>query len=283
MLLLPFHVGFVENPGIWSWQLEPAAITGIAVTAFLYFRWIHHYRLAHPGEEFVSRRQQVLFVAGLATFAIAMLSPVDPIGSYLLSMHMVQHVLLALIGPPLLLMGMPKAMYVALSNLGQVWTIWRKLTQPVLAFLLFNGFFSAIHLPILYNLILRVEVIHVAAHLLLMGTAFLSWWSVLAPGREFGELPQAIKSLYLLAHTVPGQIVGGVITLASSIIYVEYTHAPQRLWGLSLKTDQEIGGLIMWTFMGTFYLTIAAIAFYRWAAAADNEERKRLARAGASR
>lgn len=276
-MLVPLHTGFAENPGFGSWQLEPAAIVGIAVAGFLYFRWIHTYERSHPGEQAASTAKQVSFVLGLATFAIAILSPVDALASYLLTMHMTQHILLSIVGPPLLLAGLPVAMVHRWAQLGMLWDIWRILTKPAVAFILFNAFFSLMHLPVFYNVILRNEVVHIASHLTLIGTALLSWWSILAPGREFGELSQAMKSIYLLAHSIPGQIVGAIITFSSaSVIYVEYTHAPERLWGLSLVTDQEIGGLLMWIGVGTFYMLAAGLGFYRWADEADSRERNRI-------
>lgn len=282
-MLFPLHVGFPENPGFLTWQFEPTVVVGVTVAAYLYFRWIKHYERRNPQAERISTARKVTFVTGLATFVIALLSPVDAFGAYLLSMHMFQHILLSIVGPPLLLLGLPKPMVASLATLGTPWTIWRKLTAPITAFILFNFVFSVMHLPLIYNLILRNEMVHVVSHLLLMVTALFSWWSVLAPGREFGEISPAIKALYLTAHTVPSQIVGAVITLASGPLYVEYTHAPMRLWGLSLQTDQEIGGLLMWTGMGMFYLAVAGVAFYIWANDGDRKERDRLLKANAAR
>lgn len=276
MMLVPLHAGFANNPGFWSWQAEPAAIVGIALAGILYFRWLRRHEIDHPGEQAASGLQQFAFVAGLATYVVALLSPVDTFASYLLTMHMVQHILLTIIGPPLLLLGLPRGIYRSLSQRGTFWSAWRWLTKPFVAFVLFNAVFSFIHLPVLYNLLLSNEIFHIASHLALMGTALLAWWPVLAAGREFGELNPAVKSLYLLAHTVPGVLVGGVITLVDSVLYSEYAHAPLRLWDLSLKTDQEIGGLLMWVGVGSLYLGAAAIAFFRWAAEADNRERSRI-------
>lgn len=276
-MFIPLHTGFAENPSFGSWQLEPTVIIGIAVAGFLYFRWIRNYERSHPGEQAASTAKQVTFVLGLATFVIALLSPVDVFSSYLLSMHMTQHILLTVVGPPLLVAGLPKMMVQRWAQLGMAWDVWRMLTRPAVAFILFNAFFSLMHLPVFYNVILRNEIVHIASHLTLIGTALLSWWAVLAPGREFGELSQAMKSIYLLAHTVPGQIVGAIITFSSaSVIYVEYSHAPERLWGLSLVTDQEIGGLLMWIGVGTFYMLAAGLGFYRWADEADSRERSRI-------
>ncbi|CAN5327838.1 cytochrome c oxidase assembly protein [soil metagenome] len=277
-MFVPLHVGFAENPGFGSWQFEPTVVIGVALAGFLYFRWIRQYERRHPGEQGASTAKQVSFGLGLATFVIALLSPVDVLGSYLLTMHMTQHILLTIVGPPLLLAGLSASMVQRWTELGRAWDVWRILTKPVVAFILFNALFSLMHLPVFYNVILRNEIVHIATHLTLIGAALLSWWSVLAPGRQFGELSQAMKGIYLLAHTVPGQIVGAIITFASasSILYVEYTHAPERVWGLSLTTDQEIGGLLMWIGVGTFYMLAAGVGFYRWADEADSRERSRI-------
>ncbi len=275
-MLVPLHTGFVENPGFGSWQFEPTVVIGVAVAGFLYFRWIHNYETRNPGVRAASAVQKGLFIAGLATFIVALLSPVDVFASYLLTMHMTQHILLTIVGPPLLLAGLPKVMYQWFSERGSLWDYWRVLTNPVVALLVFNAVFSLIHLPVFYDLILRNEPVHIASHLALMGTALLSWWPVLAPGREFGELSPAIKGLYLLAHTVPGQIVGAIITMAGTVLYVEYSHAPERVWGLTLIGDQEIGGLLMWIGVGSFYFAAAGLAFYRWADEADGKEERRI-------
>ena len=280
-MLIPFH--YVINPGILSWQLEPTVVVGVVLAGFLYFRWIHLHRQRHPDETFVTTNQQAMFVAGLATFVLALLSPVDAFAKYLLSMHMVQHVLLTIVGPPLLLLGLPKAAVEALSNLGRPWVVWRFLTRPLIAFVAFNVVFSLIHLPVVYNLILVNQPFHIASHLVLIGTAIIMWWPVLAPGREYGEISPAMKILYLVASTVPGQIVGAIITLAAAPLYSEYALAPERIWGLSLATDQEIGGLLMWVGVGSFFLGVAGMAFFRWAHVADDNERRKITGSSAAR
>ena len=124
-MLIPLHTGFVANPGFGSWQFEPTVVIGTAVAGFLYFRWIRHYEAGHPGEQGASTLRQATFVAGLLTFVIALLSPVDAFASYLLTMHMTQHILLTIVGPPLLLLGLSPQMYASLPRLGKPWTGWR--------------------------------------------------------------------------------------------------------------------------------------------------------------
>lgn len=280
-MLIPFH--FASNPGFLSWQLEPTVIVGVATAGFLYIRFVQLHKQRNPHSASITAKHQAMFALGLLSFVLALLSPIDAWASYLLSMHMTQHILLTIVGPPLLLLGLPKPAIEALARMGRPWTAWLFITRPLVAFFLFNTVFALMHLPLYYNLILRNQPVHIASHLILIGTAIVMWWPVLAPGREYGEISPAMKILYLVASTVPGQVVGAIITLAAAPLYSEYALAPLRIWGMSLQTDQEIGGLLMWVGVGSFYLGVAGMAFFKWAAAADDAERRRITKPSTAR
>ena len=79
-----------------------------------------------------------------------------------------------------------------------------------------------------------------------------------------------LQCLYLFATTLPGGVVGSVITMADPPLYEQYGIAT-RMWGLGVQTDQEIAGLMMWVGENTIYLILITIIFLRWANA---EERK---------
>jgi putative membrane protein len=189
---------------------------------------------------------------------------------------MVQHLLLTLAIPPLIYYGLPEWVYAAFARTGRPWRIWRVLTQPVLAFALFQLPFSAAHAPIFYDLTLRNQPVHIAEHLLFIATAFIAWWPLLAPGRAYGQLPPGVQLLYLFAQTLPGQLVGALITIADGTLYAKYAAAP-RIWGLSPQTDQQLGGLIMWVGSGAVYLGAMAFVFFRWASGEDRAEKERYA------
>ena len=271
-----------EPVSLLSWQLDIPVILGIVGSAVIYF-WItsSSERTRYPNSQPVSAGQQVLFVAGLAAFAVALLSPVEPVSDdYLLSGHMVQHILLTIVGPPLVLLGIPAWLYrVVARAIGPLWTAWRFLTRPLLAFVLFNLTFALVHFPAFYNLALRDQNVHILEHVLLWSTAFIGWWPILAPDEELGALPRPLKGLFLLGSTIPGQVVGALLTFASDVVYDEYEAAP-RLWGISPLVDQQIGGLIMWVLVGTFFLVAALITLGRWAA--EQTARDRPPRSAAS-
>ena len=261
-----------------SWQLDVPVIVGIVGSAAIYL-WITsaRERARYPGSAALSAGQQISFFLGLLAFAVALLSPIELVSDdYLLSGHMVQHILLTIVGPPLVLLGVPAWLYrVVAQALGHVWTAWRFATRPLLAFVLFNLTFAVVHFPAFYNLALRDQNVHIFEHVLLWGTAFIGWWPILAPDEKLGALPRPLKGLFLLGSTLPGQVVGALLTFSGSVVYNEYENAP-RLWGLSPLTDQQIGGLLMWVLVGAFFLAAALITFARWAgeqAAGDQRRR----------
>lgn len=257
----------VEPVSLLSWQFDIPVIIGIVGSAAIYL-WITSAseRERYPDSEPVSVGQRAAFLGGLLAFAVALLSPIEPLSDdYLLSGHMVQHILLTIVGPPLILLGIPAWLYRVIAQaVGPVWTVWRFLTRPLLAFILFNLTFAVVHFPAFYDLALRDQNVHILEHVLLWGTAFIGWWPILAPTEDLGALPRPLKGLYLLGSTIPGQVVGALLTFSGDVVYDEYAHAP-RLWGISPLVDQQIGGLLMWVFVGTFFLAAALFTFGRWA------------------
>jgi cytochrome c oxidase assembly factor CtaG len=103
--------------------------------------------------------------------------------------------------------------------------------------------------------------------------AFFLWWPVMSRSPELPGLPALLACLFLFLDTIPGGIVGAFITLAAPGLYTVYPDAP-RIWGISLKTDQQIAGLTMWVVTGLIYLGWITVIFFRWAA---DEERREVA------
>ncbi len=258
----------IEPISLLSWQLDVPVILGIVGAASIYL-WVTSpsERVRYPGGQAVPAIRIVSFFGGLLAFAIALLSPIEPLSDdYLFSGHMIQHILITIVGPPLVLLGIPAWLYEAIAqSLGVVWKIWRFLTKPLLAFVLFNLTFTLVHFPSFYNWALQNENVHILEHVLLWGTSFIGWWPILAPTAALGALSRPLKGLYLLGCTLPGQIVGALLTFAGSVVYDEYTKA-DRIWGISALTDQQIGGLLMWVLVGNFFLIAALIVLGRWAA-----------------
>jgi putative membrane protein len=278
-MLIPILHG---NPGtvtLATWYPDPVVLLGVLVAGLLYANVIGAWRQRFPGSAPVERVRIACFVGGLSLVVLALLSPLEPLADdYLLTAHMVQHLLLTLVIPPLLLYGLPVWLYSSFRASGTPWHIWRRVTHPTVAFVVFFLPFSLSHMPMFYDLTLRSTPVHVAEHLVFIGTAFLLWWSLLAPGSAYGQLSPGLQMIYIFAATIPGQIVGALITLADRPLYQEYANA-SRVWGMSAQVDQQIGGLIMWVGTGAVYLVAMAVVFFRWASNEDDAERRRYATA----
>ena len=205
------------------------------------------------------------FLLGVLVLIIALLSPIHELGeSYLFSFHMVQHLLLMLIMPPLALAGVPPWLLRPLLKNRMVKNIASFITRPVAAFLIFNAILVLWHTPDLYDLALRERDIHIVEHVTFMAAAILMWWPILSPLPELPRAPYIGQMAYLFLIPTISAILGAFITFSSSVWYAWYAEAP-RIWGVSAETDQEIGGLIMWVPGGVVFMTALIVVFLNWA------------------
>jgi putative membrane protein len=182
---------------------------------------------------------------------------------YLLSAHMVQHLLITLVVPPLLLLGTPGWMLRPLLRWPPVRGAARALLAPVPAFLLFNAVFAMWHVPVVYELSLRVAPLHALEHAAFAGLALLTWWPVFGPVPEFPRLPYGAQVVYLFFESLPPTAVGAIIALAERPLYPTYWAAP-RVFGLDARADQQLGGLIMWIPGALVYFLVLTVVFFLW-------------------
>jgi putative membrane protein len=183
---------------------------------------------------------------------------------YLFSMHMVQHLVLTLVFPPLLLAGIPEwLLRPLLEKPGVLRRVIRFLTLPWVAAFLFSVSIAVWHLRPFYDLMMRSHEVHISTHLMFMATATLMWWPVMSPLPE-RRLPTGLSMLYLFLVGIPMQVVAALITFADEVLYPWYVVAP-RMWGLSPLDDQQLGGLIMWVPGNLYIFAAIGVLFFRWA------------------
>ena len=219
----------------------------------------------HPAPGTPSRAQRISFYAGILTIFLSLNGPLHDLSDYyLFSAHMLQHLLLTLLLPPLLIWGTPGAMLRPALQLKGVGPVARWLTKPVHCFVLFNLVLSAWHLPPLYNTALAHHPVHIVQHLMFMVTAVLMWWPLMSPLPELPRLAYPAQMLYCFVMVIPMSIVSIYIAMADRILYPLYATAP-RLWGLSPMMDQMLGGLIMWIPGGLFFYGVMTVVFFKWA------------------
>ena len=247
-----------------SWSLHPSVIIGTGLLGALYFYGIGPYRRRH-GLPPASGGQIFSFSAALVVLLLALNGPVHDLSDYyLFSMHMVQHLVLTLVFPPLLLAGIPRWLLRPLLGGPGVLSIARILTRPLVAAALFSISIAVWHLGLFYDLMMRSHEVHIGTHLLFMATATLMWWPVMGPAPELPRLSTGPAMLYLFLVGIPMQIVAALITFADEMLYPWYAAAP-RMWGLSPLDDQQLGGLLMWVPGNLYIFAAIGLLFFRWA------------------
>ncbi len=247
------------------WHFEPSVVAGLLLLTVGYLAAVGPLRSRFAGSAPVSLARQVTYLAGVAALVAALVSPLDHLAEeYLFSAHMVQHLLLTLVGIPLLLLGVPGWLVRPALRPPGALKLARALTSPVTAFLLFNGVFALWHWPALYDLALEREPIHAFEHLTFLATAVLFWWPVLGPLPEPPRLSYPLQMLYLFLASLVSGALGALITLQPDVVYSFYRDAPLA-WGLSPLDDQRLGGLIMWVGAMTYFLFAIGAVFIVWA------------------
>jgi putative membrane protein len=275
MILLVFaqHEPPLVPRELWqAWNIEPSILVSLALTAFIYvWGMLHVWQRAGTGHG-INKRRYRNFLGAFLALVIAFVSPLDALSDVLFSAHMVQHLILVLVAAPLLVISdFPLAFLWALprgwaQRLGQRWNrsqslalIWRVISSPIFAWLLFAITLWAWHAFTLYEAALRNEAIHSLEHLGFLITAMLFWWVLLKPtGQKHLHYGMAIP--YLFTTILHSGILGALMTFSSQPWYPYY--APLvTAWGLTPLQDQQLAGLIMWLPAG-FVFTVLTIGYF---------------------
>ena len=268
--------------GIRLIAADPTVLAGLLIAAAWYGVGVRRVWTTAGAGRGVTRAQVWCYVAGLATLAAALASPLDAVADDLFSAHMVQHLLLISVAAPLLVLGHPLVpMLWALprawrNSLGRRWgtrsalrTAAAALAVPGVAWALHGITLAVWHVPAAYDYALAHEPVHAVEHLSFLATACLFWWVAL-PGRGGRRLSYGGAILYVTAMAAIMGIYGAVLTFARSPWYTAYG-ARTADWGLTPLADQQLAGLIMWIPTGVIYLGAALWCFAAWMTA---EERR---------
>lgn len=252
----------LQNIGWTTFTVHPSTVLGLAALAGLY-EWGAR-TLGRPRSQQPSPLRRACFYGALLTMFLSLNGPLHDLSDfYLFSGHMVQHLLLTLLVPPLLLWGVPGWMLRPLLRHQAIARAAYRVTRANWAFAIFNVVVAAWHVPALYNTAMTHHWVHIVQHLLFMATAVLMWWPLLSPLPELPRLPYPGQMLYCFLMAIPMSIVAVYISMAERVLYPAYAAAP-RLWGITPMEDQLIGGLIMWVPGGLFFVGVMSVVFFQW-------------------
>jgi putative membrane protein len=209
--------------------------------------------------------------AGLLVLAGALNGPLHDLSDrYLFSAHMVQHLMITLVAPPLLLVALVPGMLAPALRWPPVRRALGWLTRLPVAFVLYSGALVVWHLPGPYNAALERHGLHIVQHLSLMTAAVLAWWPILSPEEGVPRAAYPAQLLYLFLLGLPMTAVAAFVTFADDPLYPFYAAAP-RITALSPLEDQRLGGVIMWVPAGLIPLMVFTRVFFRWVAAERDE------------
>jgi putative membrane protein len=214
-----------------------------------------------------------MYWAGWTALMLALVSPLHAWGQALFSVHMTQHEVLMLVAAPLLVLGRPLVPFLwavqlssrrrlgSASKHAAVQHPWRRLTNPLTAWLVHAAALWIWHVPALFQATLTSDVAHTLQHVSFLGSALLFWWAIIH-GRR-GVMGYGAAVLYMFTTSVHSGALGALLTLTRTVWYPAYSGTTTS-WGLTPLEDQQLGGLIMWVPAGVVYLVSALLLMLGW-------------------
>lgn len=277
------HVGAPPAPhDLWSsWNLDPLLLLSLLAASWMYGRGFA--RGQGRTTAIVGRWRATCFVWAMTALFVALVSPLDALGSSLLTAHMVQHLLLLVVVPALLVVSAPGYVMAwalplaARRRLARGWnrsgahgawrTVSRALFTPLGALGVFTGVVWAWHAPGLYQAALANEGVHRLEHASFMAAAYPFWSVLLAPlGRHRTNRGAAVAMLF--GASAQGSALGALMAFSPTPWYPAYA-ATTAAWGLTPLQDQQLAGVVMWMPIGTIYVLLACLLLWLWLRDAD--------------
>lgn len=238
-------------PGWSSWSFDPVAILALLAAGVVYARM---YRRAATRSSAVGAGHWVPYAAGLTVLAVALLSPLDAIGDrWLLSAHMMQHVLLSDVAPalivlglrsPVLPLGLTRPALRAVAPGGRFGRVLGVLTSPWVAIPLWVAATWVWAIPAVFDFAAQHQVVHAFEHATLFYTGLALWWLIVDPLPRARLRPNG-ERLALLGFTrLASAAICVPLTWMTAVQYPLYANAP-RGFGMSAINDQHLAGASM--------------------------------------
>jgi putative membrane protein len=250
--------------GLKSWSLPVPATVALVLAAALYLRGWFRFRRISPAVFPLWRA--AAFLCGLFLVWIAVGSPLAELDEELLSVHMVQHLLLMTLAPPLILLGAPAMPFLYAFPLSfihgvlgpflrslAVQRVGRVITAPLFCWLVATAVLIGWHFPPAFKLGLESHSWHEIEHGSFLVAGFLFWWPVIPPWPNIVPRARWSVVLYLFLATLPCDALSAFLTFCGRVIYTSYLDMPRR-FSISPLQDQEFAGALMWICVTFAYL-----------------------------
>ena len=251
-----------------EWRAPVALDVVLLITALLYLRGWMFLRRSSAG--LIPAWRLAAFLTGVASLWIAIGSPLSAFDEASLTVHMMQHILLTMVAPPLLLLGAPALpflhglpQWLVRRILGPVFrsapaqALGNFLTHPVVCWVVAGVALVVWHVPAAFELALRSDFWHEVEHICFLSSSLLFWWTVVQPYPSEPRWPRWTISIYLFLGMFPSGGLGAFLTFCDRVLYPSYLNEPS-IFGLTPLEDQVFAGSLMWV-LGIFVCIIPAM------------------------
>lgn len=263
-----------------DWKFPLGLTAAIVLTGVIYVCGWMALRRTRPGQ--FNGWRLLSFAAGLASLWIAIGSPLEAAADLLLSAHMIEHLILMMIVPPLVLLGLPvvpmlrglpaiarRGIVGPLARMKELRRVGRWLARPPVAWLAMNLTLLGWHVPRAYDFALVNEAWHDFEHICFLATSLLFWWCVIRPWpaethrRGWGVL------VYLIGADIVNTALSAFLAFYNRPVYCFYLDNPNP-FGIAPLPDQVLGAVVMWVVGSTIFLIPAAAITYSLLQPAQN-------------
>jgi putative membrane protein len=262
------------HDALQSWSLPIGVNVAIVVSLLIYVRgWL---RIRRTGADAFPISRLVAFASGMLALWLAIGSPLEALDDSSLVAHMVQHLLLMLAAPPLILLGAPALPFLhglpswfvrvplgAFLRSRAVQKFGELITEPLFCWIVAMVVMIGWHVPAAFELALRSEGWHNIEHVCFFATSILFWWPVIQPWPSVARWPRWAMPIYLLLGMIAGSVVSAYMTFSDVILYSSYAHAP-RIFAMSPLDDQVAAGGLMWFVMTVAFLIPSVVITVRY-------------------
>jgi putative membrane protein len=275
-------------PGLFLFKMDwDPTVIFFLVMSYYYFKGLKAFKGKRPIENW----QVACFVAGILCNFAALMPPIDPLADRLFFVHMIQHMMIMMIGTPLIILGAP--FFVISRGLGRIPRSYIMLPilknrvlralfvfmgAPLVSLIFYNANLWFWHIPRFYNWALLNDVFHIVEHALFALSSILLWRNIIDPHPLRSKLHMGFRILFLAATMAFSVGLAAFLSYHESVLYA-YEGIPMPEWWAYRWThldDQRLGGLIMWVPGGFIMFIYMTITFFVWAKREQTKDRKEI-------
>lgn len=233
-------------------------------------------------------KQQLYFYTAIGLLYAVKGAPIDLLAHIMLTFHMAQLAIFLLVFPMFIIKGIPAWLWRKIVEKPFIKPILKFLTKPIISLLLFNGLFSLYHIPVIFDFAKSSKFIHVSFSLVLLLAAFVVWWPLLTPLKEYDKIQPLLKIAYVMGNAIMITPACVLIIFASNPLFAAYSQdgawiqslalcvpgnvldgldflsGAEMFSPLSTVEDQQLGGIVMKTMQEITYGLLIGRIFFTW-------------------